>query len=451
MKIPALIGALGLCACLAWPLPALAQDSPPAATSANVTMPEIPHPSIPSLTFNITDHGAVGDGVKMNTKAIQDTIDACSRAGGGTVDIPAGKFLTGPFTLASNLNLRLEKDATLLLSNNFSDYPLDRGQYQHCISVSNAHDIEISGEGTIDGQGQPWWAAFKANKDTFPHRPHLIVLSNCQRVWVHDITLTNSPSFHLVPRSCTDVVIEHVTIVAPGDSPNTDAIDPSGWNLLITKCTLDVGDDNVAVKAGGRPDPARPSCENFLITDCTMLHGHGLSVGSETSGGLRNLRAENCTFNGTVSGIRLKSNSDVGGLCENLTYDHLTMTNVHNPIYITSYYPKEPATPEADPTPSPARTTPVWRDVTISNVTITDCPVAGIIWGLPELPVDNVTFDHVTISANTGMKIYHATRIKFVDSQIDVKKGEKVFLDHAEVTGLEPAPDAATSTPAGEK
>src|SRR5262249_138358 len=151
-----------------------------------------------------------------------------------------------------------------------------------------------------------------------------IVLSKCKNIRVQGVTLQNSPSFHLVPTDSEDIVIDSVTIRAPGDSPNTDAIDPSACkNVLITKCVLDVGDDNVAVKSGHSVRGRNGACEDITVTDCTMLHGHGMTIGSETVGGVRNLTVRNCTFKDTVSGIRIKSYRGRGGLVENITYSDI--------------------------------------------------------------------------------------------------------------------------------
>src|SRR5271156_3726046 len=151
------------------------------AFSASAQNPALP--VIPNRTFTITDYGAVGDGKTPATAAIQKTIDAAVAAGGGEVLVPAGKFLTGPFTLASSLNLHLAKDAMILISDDRTTYPVARGRYVDSITATDAHDLEISGEGTIDGQGGSWWDAFRADPG-MTHRPYLIKLSNCQRVEV---------------------------------------------------------------------------------------------------------------------------------------------------------------------------------------------------------------------------------------------------------------------------
>jgi polygalacturonase len=395
----------------------------------------VPLPVIPKATFNITNFGAVGDGKTMNTAAIQKTIDKASAAGGGNVLIPDGRFLTGPFTLASCINLQLAGGAILLINDNLANYPVAKNRYQDCISISDAHDIEISGQGTIDGQGQAWWAAFRADK-SMTHRPYLIKLQNCTRVLVQGVTLQNSPMFHLVPQNCTDVTIRGITIKSPPDAPNTDGIDPSGWNYLITDCTIDTGDDNIVLKpTSGRT----PGDKNYTVKNCTFLHGHGMSIGSGSSGGVEDLKVSDCTFNQTDYGIRIKTGRGIGGLLQNLTYENLKMTAITKaPISIVDYYPernapKDPSTEQAEPVTD---RTPYNKNIIIRNVTATDCPNAGIIRGLPEAPVADVTLSNVTISARAGMKIYHARNVRFVASKINVEAGDPLTLYDAQVTGL---------------
>ncbi len=401
---------------------------------------DIPLPLIPPAVFNITNYGAVGDGKMLNTAAIQKTIGACSAAGGGTVLVPAGKFLFGPITLASGVNLHLEPGAVLLMSDNMAAYPVKANRYQDGITVADAHDIEISGDGVIDGQGQVWWTAFmadsKADQPTMPHRPYLTKLSHCTRLLVSGVTLQNSPMFHLVTQNCTDVTIANVTIKAPATAANTDGIDPSGWNYLITGCRIDTGDDNIAVKpAAGRT----PGDKNFTVMNCAFLHGHGMSIGSGTANGLENLTVSNCAFNGTDSGIRIKTLRGNGGLLQNVTCENITMTNLKNPIYINDYYPErnapnDPSTETAEPITD---RTPINHNITFRDLTATNCPNAGTIRGLPEMPLTAMTFSNVNISAKTGLKIYHARDVRFLNSKIVVKSGKALTTYDAEVTGLE--------------
>ena len=418
VKIPALAFAI---ACLTLGVTARAENPP--------------LPVIPTNTFNVMKLGAVGDGKTINTAAIQKTIDAASAAGGGVVLVPEGNFLTGPFTLASQINLQLAKGATILITDDMKNYPAADDRYQDCISVVGAHDIEISGEGTINGQGRVWWDAFRADK-SMTHRPYMIKFNKCTRVYVHDVTLCNSPMFHLVPQNCTDVTIRGITIQSPANAPNTDGIDPSGWNYLITNCTIDGGDDNIAVKPGSSRSPGD---KNFIITNCTFRHGHGMSIGSGTENGIEDLHVSNCTFDQTDSGIRIKTLRGRGGLLQNLTYEDLTMTGVKNPIYIIDWYPertapKDPSTEKAEPIDN---RTPINKNIVIRNVTATACPIAGTIRGLPEAPISNVTLSNVTISAKSPMKIYFAKGIRFIDSKIAVENEKPLTLFSAEVSGLE--------------
>jgi polygalacturonase len=417
------------------------------AASNAADAPKIPLPTIPDHTFNIVDYGAVPDGTTLNTDAIRKAIAACDKAGGGTVIVPSGKFLCAAIALASNLNLHLDKGATLLFSNKFTDYGQGRGGYPNLISADNCHDLSITGQGTIDGQGEPWWTEFLKTKNApadvphMPHRPYMVVFKNCTRLLVQGITLANSPSFHLVPQSCTDVTIDHVTFNSPANSPNTDACDPSGWNFAITNCTFDVGDDCIAIKAGGKPASGKPSCENFFVSDCTFIHGHGMSIGGQSSGGLRHLVVQNCTFDSTGAGIRMKANRGSGGLVEDCTYENLTMKNVKFPIYITSYYP-ENGTPKSaadDPAKPVNATTPIWRNIRIRNVTSTDSPSAGRIIGLAEMPISDIELENVKISATKGFDLWNVENIRFVNSTITVKDGPAVSEQLAtKVGGIDP-------------
>jgi polygalacturonase len=390
-----------------------------------------------AATFNIKNFGAVGDAKTLDTAAIQKTVAAASAAGGGTVLIPAGKFLTGPFTLASRINLHLDARAVLLIDNDLSRYPIANKRYEDAITASRAHDVRISGKGTIDGQGEPWWQAFRANPK-MTHRPYMIKLSDCRRVTVTGVTLCNSPMFHLVPQNCTDVRIRGITIKAPASAPNTDGIDPSGWNFLISNCNIDTGDDDIAIKPS--PGSGRaPGDKNYLVENCTFGHGHGMSVGGGTAGGLDDLTVRNCTFNQTDYGIRIKTVRGNGGLLQNCTYENLKMTAIaKSPISIMDYYPevtapRDPATEAAAPVTG---RTPQNRNIVIRNLTATNCPNAGIIRGLPEAPLDGITFYHVNISAKKGMKIYHARKVRFIRSNISAEDGNPLTTFDADVSGL---------------
>jgi polygalacturonase len=397
-------------------------------------------PRIPNATFNITDYGAVGDGKTLCTDAITKTIAAAESAGGGIVEIPPGKFLTGPFALASNLNLHLDSGATLVFSDQRKDFKLVDDGYENCITAHDCHDLEITGSGTIDGQGKSWWDEFSKFKhgdagQAPPHRPYLIIVINCTRFMVQGVTLTNSPMFHLVPRTCQDVTIDSVNIKAPALSPNTDGIDPSGWNFLISRCTIDTGDDNIALKP--RPVPNHSaSCENFLIEYCRFIHGHGMSIGGGSYGGVRNMTVRNCSFEDTDSGVRLKSGRDRGGLAENLTYQNLTMKRVKTSIFITSYYPIIPDYPDLDPAQKITGRTPIWRNIVIDHVSSEDGITSVRILGLGEMPVQDVALSNVRITSQKPMQIIHAHAVTFTNSHVTNTSGQPNQLVDAQVKGL---------------
>jgi polygalacturonase len=401
-------------------------------------------PSVPARKFNLREFGARGDGTTFDTAAIEQAIAAVAKAGGGTVVVPPGRYLTKPFQLASNLNLRLEAGATLLLSTDVADYALPDGKDRHCITAEQCHDIAVTGKGTIDGQGSAWWPRYKKSyvpppgAPPLPHRPLMLFFQRCERVLVQDVTLTNSPMFHLVPQECVDVTVRNIRILAPRDSPNTDGLDPSGWNFLITGCTFDVGDDCIALKPTPHFRKHGPSCRNFLITHCRFLHGHGMSIGSQTAGGVADLTVRDCTFDGTGAGIRMKAARDRGGLVENLTYERLTIRHVNNPILIESYYPHYPKDLGKEPAEPVAALTPIWRHIRIEHVNISESPQAGHIVGLPEMPVEDITLSDVRISARRGLQVVHARGIRFAGSQIHAEKGDALIVQDADVSGIDP-------------
>ncbi len=234
---------------------------------------------------------------------------------------------------------------------------------------------------------------------------------------------------------CENVLITNVTILAPADSPNTDAMDPSACrHVLITKCRVDVGDDNIAIKSGHSVPAHAAACEDFVVSDCTFLRGHGVSIGSETAGGVKNLLVKNCTFDGTTSGIRIKTSREKGGTVEDLVYRDLTMTNVAIPINITCYYPKVPATDTAQPVTA---TTPHYRNIQIINLTTSGPKSAGFIVGLPESVISNITLENVHLTAKTGLTVRNATGIHFKNSTIKVETKPAVIAQNAQMDGWE--------------
>ena len=403
-----------------------------------------PLPNIPEAVFKITDHGAVPGNSADSAKSIQATIKAASAAGGGTVEIPPGEYLSGPLQLADSINFHLDAGATLKM------LPIDRypGGTQNpdtFIGGNSLHDVAITGQGTIDGQGAAWWPLVKTQPGI--RRPRMIALSKCDRLLIQGVKLENSPMFHIaISGHSTNVTVKGVTIRAPAStdpvnpSHNTDACDVSGSHVLIEDCDVSVGDDDFTC-GGGTSD--------VHIKHCTYGDGHGVSIGSPIAGGVSDLTVEDCTFTNTECGIRIKSDRGRGGVVQHAIYRNLKMTNVGIPILIYASYmanekqyrdltnitaaiaTKYPSKPLAD-------RTPVYRDITFSDITATTSPGsrAGLIWGLPEAPATNIILRNITIKADKPFGIFDAKGITIDHCSFESPSGKSNFVTgNAEVTG----------------
>jgi polygalacturonase len=390
----------------------------------------VPLPTIPAGSFDITTFGAKGDGKTDNTAAIQAALNAANAAAGGTVTIPSGTFLSGPIVVHSSTRLEFAAGSVLQMLS-LGTYPAAAPAF--ITTDSSAHDIALTGSGTIDGQGLAWWDAFATNSALV--RPQEVNLGHVTRIEISGIHLQNPPEEHIWVKSDTNVTITGITINTPGvtgKSPpkNTDGIDVTATGMFFCNNHVVAGDDNIAM-----------SGTNLYIGYSTFGVGHGCSIGSITQNGVSNVTVDHLTMNGTTSGIRMKSARDRGGLVHNLTYSNITMTNVQNPVFITSFYPTLPTDPGTDATMAITATTPIWQNITIKNLTATGSTNGGILWGLPEEKISMITFDNVKISANTGMEIFHATGVSFINgSSVTPKSGAAVTTSDATVTGVTTTP-----------
>ncbi|OLS35549.1 glycoside hydrolase family 28 protein [Bacillus sp. MRMR6] len=397
------------------------------------------------IFYNVTIYGAKGDGVTDDTEAIVAAIENCEAGGGGTVYIPAGTYVTGPINLRSNMTLYVDAGATVLFKDDFDSYPTVKTRWSgyECYGFSplifgdGLQNVTIKGEGCFDGQGEAWWKVNRRLRkgESFTTvrtkeitrlnheligllntnlvewesqflRPPLLQFIHCEHVKIEGITLKNSPFWNTHLVYCNDVSVHGVTFKNPSNTPNGDGFDiDSCSNVRISNCHFDVGDDCLCLKSGINEDGRRVGrpTENVTVTNCTMQRGHGGVVfGSENSGGIRNVTVSNCVFIGTDRGIRFKTNRARGGYIKNILVNNIYMEDVFCPLTINSFY--RHGVDETDETINSleaipiSEKTPIIEHVQISHVTAKNCRAAAVfIYGLPEMPVKDISISHLTI------------------------------------------------------
>ena len=316
--------------------------------------------------------------------------------------------------------------------------------------------MALTGLGTLEGQGQKWWTAFRA-KTLSAARPCAVCFEDCTRVRMSDFVVRNSPSWTIHPVRCEDVTIDKLTIVNPFDSPNTDGIDPESCrNVRITGCHIDVGDDCIAVKAGTEDALENVPCENIAITGCTMVHGHGgVVLGSEMSGGIRRVSIAGCVFDGTDRGIRIKSRRGRGGAVEDVSVTGVVMNDVLCPLVVNLMYfcGKDGKLPiVSDPNAQPVTEgTPHVRRIRMADIVVTNAKsAAACLYGLPEAPLEDIsivnTQIHLTEDAPSfpvmnavqqpvtlaGLTAEHVRGLHLTDLRIVGARGETVTLHDVE-------------------
>ncbi|GGF26783.1 glycoside hydrolase family 28 protein [Hymenobacter cavernae] len=395
-----------------------------------------------SRSYVISEYGAVGDGQTLNTSAIQAVIDKCSAAGGGVVVVPAGTFLTGAIFLKPGVNLSVLKDGVLKGSINPDDYPqiqtrwegVEREWTSALINANNLTGVEISGAGTIDGSGDAWVLRAQQQRQQQPQgtppatpyrgRPRLICFQNCRQARISSLRLHNQAVWCLHILYSENVVAENLTITADHNIPSSDGIDvDSSKKVRITGCNIDVNDDCISIKSGKDADGLRVnrSSEDIVVEKCRFGYGHGgVAMGSETSGGIRNVEVRNCVMEaGNWAPIRFKSQPSRGGVVENITYRNIKLNDTRKVFEFNMEWRMVP------PVLPPAKVLPVVRNVKIVNVSGTTTNV-GDIHGLKDSPILNVTFKHCNIKAQKGIVIENARGVDFSGLAIEVKEGKPI-------------------------
>ena len=455
-------------------------------------MPEVSAPAIPARQVNLKSYGAVGDGITLNTKAFAKAIDALSKKGGGRLVVPQGVWFTGPIELKSNIELHLEVGAVIQFSGDDSLYKiittsfegLDTRRCQSPLTANGCENIAITGNGVIDGNGQYWrpvkrskvtdsqwkevtsrpggvvskkdyWvpsqgyadaeknanmnvvnASSEAEWNSYKRflRPVMISLVNCKNVLLQDVIFQNSPAWNLHPLMCENIIIERVLARNPAYAQNGDALDlESCKNALIINSKFDAGDDGICIKSGKDADGRRRGipCENVVVDGCTVFAGHGgFVVGSEMSGGVKNILVKDCQFLGTDVGLRFKSTRGRGGIVENIFIENVSMTDIKtDAITFNMYYggksvaemladgdnpdnvTKQPVTEE----------TPIFRNIDIKNIVCNGAGRAMEFNGLPEMPINGIRLQNINIIAKSDAVFNNCQNIKQRNVHIKVQ------------------------------
>ncbi|WP_264537740.1 glycoside hydrolase family 28 protein [Flavobacterium sp. N1736] len=481
-------------------------------------MNKVQEPKIPNNSVNIKDFGAVNGGYILNTKAFADAIDAVSKKGGGKVIIPPGIWLTGPIILKSNIELHAETGALIKFSPDKSLYPIIETSFEglntwRCISPiygKNLENIAFTGNGVWDGSGEVWrqvkkskltesqWKKFVASggvlnekkdswypSETFMKaavgadqnvrldlktkeefeaihdflRPVMVSIQNSKRVLFDGPVFQNSPAWNIHPLMVEDLIVRNVTVRNPWFSQNGDGLDvESCKNVLIENSSFDVGDDAICIKSGKDKDGRNRGipCENIIVRNNIVYHGHGgVTVGSEMSGGVKNLHVSNCTFMGTDVGLRFKSNRGRGGIVENIFISDIYMTDIPSQaISFDLYYGGKSIAETLAEGGNKINTkvvpvneeTPQFKNILIKNITIAGAYQAVFLQGLPEMNLQNIEISNLTAKAEKGFSIIDASGIKITNAKLDIESptvfeiynGKNMSLKNVEFNSTSP-------------
>lgn len=434
---------------------------------------EMPVPvlaSIPDNTVNIKDFGGIGDGITLNTEAFRKAISALEKQGGGHLVVPSGVWLTGLISLKDNIDLHVEKNAIIMATPDKSQHfkeskGVREDKTSTLISASKRKNISITGEGAIDGNGAQWrpvkrskvsddeWKQFTYMGGTitdngtiwYPfnlkhydniadsykaqekQRTHMIRFTDCENVFVQGVTLQNSPKFHIIPTRCSNVIIDNIKVRCPWNAQNGDAIDISSCrNVLIVNNTVDAGDDGICMKAGaGESGVKYGPCENILIQDNIVYHAHGgFVIGSEYSGGMKNIVVRNNRFSNTDTGLRFKSGITRGGKTENIFISNITMTDIKDEaiVFECTYQDKAVGKKVEDNTTVAASApfAPDFSDIHITDVVCHNTKTAISAHGIPglkciyDINISNSTFFYSKAAKDVSDAELNITGCKFI-------------------------------------
>jgi len=415
-------------------------------------------PRFAARDFSITTFGAIPDGTTLATDAIAKAVDACHRAGGGRVVVPAGTFLTGAIHLKSNVNLHVSAGATLLFSSDPTQYlpvVLTRFEGQECMNYSpfiyarDCENIAVTGSGTLDGGAtwDNWWSwvtpsgpdaqtlqqlaadGVPVEDRVFGDGHHLraafIETQSCRNVLIEGLTILRSPFWEIHPVLSRNVTVRGLTIDSRG--PNNDGVNPeSSQYVHIQGCTLNCGDDCIAIKSGKGADGLRinvPS-ENILIENCTLNIRYGaITIGSEMTGGVRNVFVRNCTIGSPnlYFGLYIKTNSVRGGFAENIYLRDLDISNLTKEVVSCNFYRSE-----GDVGPL----TPRVRNVELRNVNVGHARNAFSIFGYPRSPIQDFRLIDCTYTSIDAASSIQDTELSFQNFHVN----GQLITDPAQLT-----------------
>ena len=426
IRLALLSGAAALASGSASRLEAFVLDQQaPAASDVWADVPailaRIKPPAFPGRTFDITKFGAAINGTGDSSGAFRNAIAACVKEGGGRVVVPKGRFVTGPIVLQSGVDLHLDDGATVAFSRDARLYlppvftrweGVEVMNYSPFIYAFNQRNIAITGNGTLDGQSdkESWWPwrersnapggargrlmemmmrgvppAERVFGEGSFLRPNFIQPYRCENVLIDGVTIVNSPMWEVHPVLCTNVTIRGLTIRSHG--PNNDGCDPESCrDVLIERCAFDTGDDCIALKSGRNEDGRRlkSPIENVIVRDCDMKDGHGgVVIGSEISGGARNIFAERCRMDSPRldRALRFKTNAARGGIIERVAMRDVTIGQLAEAVVTADFYYEEGDN---------GGFTPILRDIDVRNVTSKKSQYALLLKGYERSPISNV-------------------------------------------------------------